>query len=148
MQVIPTLHSLVPLIAAIPSSIRHTRSDKFTPLPPSISTLQQEPGRRLSKYASLYFPNISGYINDTERWAAETKSNFSVIVVPAIDRDVAATVSSSSTSVYTKMKKLMGETRSNSRISTIYRSLQSTKVMVVRQDCPRPTMGLRYTSVR
>ena len=69
------------------------RSDDFTALPPSISTIQQELGRRLSKGALLYFPNSPGYINVPTRWAAESESNFSVVVVPAIDLDVAATVS-------------------------------------------------------
>ena len=59
---------------------------------PSISTIQQELGRRLSKKALIYFPGSPGYINDTARWAANTESNFSVVVVPGIDRDVAATV--------------------------------------------------------
>lgn len=93
LQVIVTLLDLVPLIAAIPSFIGHTRSDNFTRLPPSVSTYQQELGPRLSKNATLYFPNSPGYINDTERWAANTKSNFSVVVVPGTAQDVAATVS-------------------------------------------------------
>lgn len=99
LQVIVTLLDLVPLIAAIPSFIGHTRSDNFTRLPPSVSTYQQELGPRLSKNATLYFPNSPGYINDTERWAANTKSNFSVVVVPGTAQDVAATVCSSSTQV-------------------------------------------------
>ena len=96
LQFIPTFFNLLPLIAAIPSSIRHARRDDITALPLSMSTIQQELGRRLSKDALLYFPNSPGYINDTTRWAAETQSNFSVVMVPAIDRDVAATVSYSS----------------------------------------------------
>lgn len=96
LQVIPALLNLLPLIAAIPSSLGHTRRDDITALPLSVSTIQQELGRRLSKDALLYFPNSPGYINDTTRWAAQTDSNFSVVMVPAIDRDVAATVSYSS----------------------------------------------------
>lgn len=96
LQVIPAILNLLPLIAAISPSMRHTRRDDVTTLPPSMSTIQQELGRRLSKDALLYFPNSPGYINDTTRWAAETESNFSVVMVPAIDRDVAATVSYSS----------------------------------------------------
>ena len=103
-QVISALLNLIPPLAAVPSSIRLNRSDDFTPLRPSLFTIQQELGRRLSKNASLYLPNSPGYINDTERWSAETKSNFSVVVVPAIDRDVAATVTSNSTSVYTRLE--------------------------------------------
>ena len=93
LRVILALLSLIPIITAIPSFIGHTRSDSFTRLSPNISTVQQELGRRLSKNASIYFPGSPGYISDTERWAPNTESNFSLVVVPAIDRDVAATVS-------------------------------------------------------
>lgn len=84
--------NLISIIAAIPSFIRHTRSDGFTLLPPSISTIQQELGPQLSQNASIYFPGSPGYMNDTERWATNTESNFSVVIVPGIDADVAATV--------------------------------------------------------
>lgn len=97
LRAILALLNLVRIIVAIPSLIGHTRSDNFTHQPPNISTIQQELGRHLSKDASIYFPGSPGYINDTERWAPNTASNFSLVVVPAIDRDVAATVFCSST---------------------------------------------------
>ena len=90
---ISILLNLGPIAAAILSSVRQARDDNSTRLQPNISTIQQELGRRLSKNASLYFPGSPGYINDTDRWAANTESNFSVVVVPGIDRDVAVTVS-------------------------------------------------------
>ena len=87
------LLNLFLVIAAIPSISGHIRSENFTWLAPSIPNVQQELGRRLSKNASIYFPGSPSYINDTAKWAANTASNFSVVVVPGIDRDVAATVS-------------------------------------------------------
>lgn len=93
LQLITVLLNLGPIAATILSSVRKARNDDFTQLQPNMSTIQQELGRRLSKNASLYFPGSPGYINDTDRWAANTESNFSVVVVPGIDRDVAVTVS-------------------------------------------------------
>lgn len=93
LRVFLAILNLVPILVAIPSPIGYTPSDNFTHLSPNISTIQQELGRHLSKGASIYFPGSSSYINDTERWAPNTESNFSLVVVPAIDRDVAATVS-------------------------------------------------------
>ena len=87
------LLNLVSIIAAIPSLIGHIHSGNFTWLSPSIPNIQQELGRRLSKNASIYFPGSPSYTDDTAKWAANTQSNFSVVVVPGIDRDVAATVS-------------------------------------------------------
>ena len=93
LRIISALLSLVSIIAATPSLIGHIRSENFTWLSPSIPNIQQELGRRLSKNASIYFPGSPSYINDTARWAANTVSSFSIVVVPGIDRDVAATVS-------------------------------------------------------
>ena len=92
-RIILAFVNLLPIIAAIPSFIGHTRRDTFTRLSPNISIIQQELGRGLSKDAVIYFPGSPGYVNDTEKWAANTESSFSIVVVPAIDRDVAATVS-------------------------------------------------------
>lgn len=92
LRAILALLNLVRIIVATPSPIGHTLSDNFTHLSPSISTIQQELGHHLSQHASIYFPGSPSYINDTERWAPNTESNFYLVVVPAIDRDVAATV--------------------------------------------------------
>ena len=84
--------NLLLIIAAIPSPIGLLVVIVLLDCHRAYATIQQELGRRLSKYASIYFPGSHGCINDTKKWAANTKSNFSVIVVPAIDQDVAATV--------------------------------------------------------
>ena len=147
LQTISALLNLAPIIAAVPSFIGHTH-DNFTRLPPSISTVQQELGRRLSRNASIYFPGSPGYINDTERWAPNTESNFSFVVVPGIDRDVVATVSSSSISPIQDSKQLTQEKRSGSQISTIYHSLRSTKLTAPRRNCRQSTMALKFISVR
>ena len=89
---VSALLNLVSIIAAIPSLSGYIHSENFTWLSPSIPNIQQELGRRLSKNASIYFPGSPSYTNDTAKWAANTQSNFSVVVVPGIDRDVAATV--------------------------------------------------------
>ena len=96
LSVISAILNLNPIILAIPSSIKYTRHNNFTQLPPSILTIQQELGRRLSRNDTLYFPGSLGYIDDTERWAPNTESNFSVVVVPGTAKDVATTVCSSS----------------------------------------------------
>ena len=93
LPLILVLLPLVPSISAIPSLTQYIRTDNFTWLSPSDSTIQQELGRHLSKNASIYFPGSPTFLNDTQKWAANTESNFSAVVVPATDRDVAATVS-------------------------------------------------------
>ncbi len=80
-------------IIALPQVMRQTPID-FSPLPPSKSTVQLELGPRLSKGASLYFPNSSDFADYTERWSTSTESDFAVVVVPAMNRDVAETVKS------------------------------------------------------
>ena len=64
-------------------------------LPPSKSIIQLGLGPRLSSEASIYFPNSPEFADYTERWSASTMSDFAVVVVPAIDRDVAETGSES-----------------------------------------------------
>lgn len=61
-------------------------------LPPSRSTVQLGLGPRLSRGASLYFPNSPEFANYTERWSATAMAEFAVVVVAAVDRDVAESV--------------------------------------------------------
>ena len=90
---VSALPNLVLIIAAIPSLSGHIHSENSTWLSPSILNLHRELGRRLSRNASIYFPGSPSYIDDTARWATNIESNFSVVVVPGMDQDVAATVS-------------------------------------------------------
>lgn len=90
---VSALPNLVSFIAAIPSLSGHIHSKNSSRLSPSIPNFHQELGRRLSKNASIYFPGSPSYIDDTAKWAANTESNFSVVVVPGMDQDVASTVS-------------------------------------------------------
>ena len=79
---------------AVPATLRKTIAD-FTPLWPRSSTLELELGPLLSKNASIYFPNSAQFANLTQRWSAAVDATFSVVVVPGIAKDVAATVGSS-----------------------------------------------------
>lgn len=90
--VLVTLSSLAIRITAVPLVLRRVPSG-FSPLPPSKSTVQLGLGPRLSKGASIYFPNSPDFTNYTERWSTSTESDFAVVVVPAVDQDVAETVS-------------------------------------------------------
>ena len=125
LQVMLGLFSLVPIIAAIPSSITYTL--------PNISTIQQQLGPHLSKNASLFFPGSTGYVSDTERWASNTESDFSVVVVPGTDKDVAATVLMNLiwSSVEVETADTIAHSRLDLRTRTIFASLRSTKAMAL-----------------
>ncbi|KAI4211498.1 MAG: hypothetical protein LQ351_005674 [Letrouitia transgressa] len=61
-----------------------------TPL--TYAKILQELRPRLSKKASLYFPTSPSYKNYTELWSESAVGDILVVVVPAIDSDVAETV--------------------------------------------------------
>ena len=72
-------------------------------IPPStlnVSTIESELGPRLSKTASIHFPNNPDFSNLTETWSSATGSDFAVVVIPAIDEDVAETVLHDAVSIY------------------------------------------------
>lgn len=64
---------------------------RATPL--TYAKILQELRPRLSKKASLYFPTSPSYKNYTELWSESAVGDILVVVVPAIDSDVAETVS-------------------------------------------------------
>lgn len=71
---------------------RFPSDGQTTAVAAKISVVQSQLGPRLSKNAALYFPNSPNFANLTERWSLSTKSDFAIVIVPSVDRDVAVTV--------------------------------------------------------
>lgn len=88
-----TINLFALLTAAIPSTLNRYPSDPSS-LADRISTVQLQLGPRLSRGASLSFPNSPNFGNLTARWSKSSKSDFAVVVIPAKDNDVTVTVCS------------------------------------------------------
>lgn len=63
-----------------------------TALAPSVSSVQQDLGRLLSKGATLYFPGSLQFANATSRWSAYAEPQIAVVVEPTTAEDVSTTV--------------------------------------------------------
>ena len=81
------------LALQIPLTLKRLPSDDQSfSISARISVVQSQLGPRLSKLAALYFPSSPRYANLTERWSLSSKSDFAVVMVPGVDKDVTATV--------------------------------------------------------
>ena len=81
------------VIAPEPLTLKRFPSgDQSTSLIARIAVVQSQLGPRLSEKAALYFPNNPSFANLTRRWSPASESDFAVVVVPGVDKDVAVTV--------------------------------------------------------
>lgn len=90
-KVLVTASVLFPVIRAIPYPFNEARTDT-TYLYPREVEVAQELGPQLSKNASIFTSSSSQWKSVTERWQALTSPQFSLVVEPGVESDVAKIV--------------------------------------------------------
>ncbi|RYP89692.1 hypothetical protein DL770_004180 [Monosporascus sp. CRB-9-2] len=80
----------------------------------------EELSERLSSKAQVYFPGSDGFAPATARWSALSTPEVNVVIVPGVENDVAATLSSVDIAEDGTMAKIGGGTLSKALTDALW----------------------------